>query len=82
MKQREEKFMNTDAAAAFLGARAGTLAAWRFKGIGPSYLKIEGIVVYRRVDLERYLRGAIVHTSRPVKPGHDRYLKQRQAMSA
>jgi len=82
MKQREEKFMNTDAAAAFLGARAGTLAAWRFKNIGPSFLKIEGLIVYRRADLERYLRDRVVTTSRPVKPGHDRYLKQRQAMSA
>jgi hypothetical protein len=40
----------------YLCRPTGTLANWRHKGIGPSYIKAGGRVLYRRVEVERWLR--------------------------
>jgi predicted DNA-binding transcriptional regulator AlpA len=42
-------------AAAFLGLKPSTLAAWRHQGRGPRYLKIGRSCFYRESDLEAWL---------------------------
>ena len=46
-------------AARRLGVRPSTLANWRWRGEGPSYVKIGGRVRYRLRDLARYLDGQV-----------------------
>lgn len=48
-----------DDAARRLGVRPSTLANWRWRGEGPSYVKIGGRVRYRLRDLARYLDGQV-----------------------
>jgi predicted DNA-binding transcriptional regulator AlpA len=42
-------------AAAYLGLKPSTLAAWRHKGRGPKYLKIGRSCFYREADIEEWL---------------------------
>ena len=42
-------------AAVYLRISADTLRRWRSKGSGPRYIKINGRILYRRRDLERFL---------------------------
>ena len=52
----EQKY-ETPAAARYLGGVAArTLEAWRVYGRGPRYLKIGDRVVYRRRDLDAWLK--------------------------
>ena len=80
-KQSDELLLNGDEAARVLGVRAGTLAQWRFRGIGPSYLRLGGTIVYKRGVLEKYLRDSVVTTDRPVRPSHNRW-SRREVVSA
>lgn len=50
-----DSLLNTDQAAAFIGARASTMDVWRSKGRGPRYLKVGNSIKYRRSDLINYL---------------------------
>lgn len=45
----------TQEAAAYLGLSPRTLAAYRSKGTGPAYMRIEGNVRYLKVDLDSYM---------------------------
>ena len=42
-------------AAAYLRISEDTLRHWRSKGLGPKYIKINGRILYRLRDLERFL---------------------------
>jgi excisionase family DNA binding protein len=42
-----------------------TLNDWRYKGVGPRYLRIGKHVRYRRADVEDWLRRQSVACSRP-----------------
>jgi hypothetical protein len=56
--------MNSDSAAAYLGVTVKTLAMWRWRGtVGPPYSKSGSRVVYRRSDLQAYLRTARRHST-------------------
>ncbi len=46
---------DTSAAAALLGVRPGTLEVWRYKGVGPRFIKCGSRVAYRLRDLNDYL---------------------------
>lgn len=49
--------LTTDEAARLLGLTAGQLAVWRQRGVGPSYLKIDGWRVrYESTAIEHYRR--------------------------
>ena len=37
-----------------LGVSQRTLEGWRYRGKGPAYLRLEGRIVYRIVDVERF----------------------------
>jgi predicted DNA-binding transcriptional regulator AlpA len=52
-------------AAALLGVRPQTLAAWRCQGKGPRFLKVGRSVFYRESDIEAWLDAqAIVPVSK------------------
>ena len=50
---------------AYLGGHVtvGTLSQWRFKGIGPRYIKIGRRPLYRRSDLDSWLAAQVVETN-------------------
>ena len=45
--------------AARLGVSPRTLEGWRYRGRGPAFLKLEGKVVYRLSDVERFEAGCL-----------------------
>ena len=47
--------MATAEASAYLGIPSATLAGWRYRGIGPTYVKIGGCIRYRQTDLDGYI---------------------------
>jgi len=63
----KSELLNTERAAELLGCRAGQLTMWRRLGRGPKYLKLGGAVLYRRSDLEAFLRASVVT---PCTRGH------------
>jgi len=44
-------FITSDEACAILGRAQKTLALWRWKGIGPAFIKVGVAVLYRRADV-------------------------------
>ena len=50
-----EPVFDTIAAAPLLGVKPGTLEVWRFKGIGPRFVKCGSRVIYRLRDINEYL---------------------------
>jgi hypothetical protein len=51
-------WLDSDAAAAYLGSTAGTLKNWRASGKGPRYHVVQDrLVRYHRDDLDRFVRG-------------------------
>jgi len=67
-----DQLLTTTEAAARLGIRPGTLAVWRSRRIGPSYLRRAGAfrprIFYRASDIEAYLRKQTVPEGRAPKP--------------
>lgn len=47
--------MNEKQAACYVGLSVHTLRMWRFKGIGPEYMKLGSAVRYQRGTLDAYL---------------------------
>lgn len=39
----------------YLQVKEGTLAEWRYRKVGPSYIKVGHYVRYRRADVEAWL---------------------------
>jgi hypothetical protein len=52
---RIEPVFDSIAAAPLLGVKPATLAFWRFKGIGPRFVKCGSRVIYRLRDINDYL---------------------------
>lgn len=67
-----ESFLNNSQAADLLGITPGTLYNWRAYGIGPRYSKESGRVVYRKVDVLRWLRTARCSKCGQTVPHRDR----------
>lgn len=51
-----QEYLNTKAAAKFLGLSAQRLEIWRSRGEGPPYAKISQAVRYKRSDLQDFMR--------------------------
>ena len=49
-------FLRTIEAAHFLGVRKSTLEAWRVRGGGPVFLKLNKAVRYRQQDLDEFTK--------------------------
>ncbi|WP_374471553.1 tyrosine-type recombinase/integrase [Phenylobacterium sp.] len=52
----QARWLDTPAAAAFLGNTVGTLQTWRWMGVGPSFRRIGRRIVYARADLQAWQR--------------------------
>jgi predicted DNA-binding transcriptional regulator AlpA len=52
-----EPYLNERQVSALTGLSLGTLRAYRFKGIGPSYFKVGRAVRYRASDVENFMAG-------------------------
>jgi len=50
----ESPFIDTEAAAAYLGLKKTTLEQWRSRGGGPFFYKMGHRCFYRREDLDAY----------------------------
>ncbi|MFZ2493907.1 MAG: helix-turn-helix domain-containing protein [Thermoanaerobaculia bacterium] len=60
----EQGLYTPEEAAHYLrGVSTSTLAHWRSAGRGPRYLKVGGIIRYRREDLERFVSRNVVATA-------------------
>lgn len=60
--------LRTTEAAGYLGLRKSTLEAWRCRGGGPVFLKLNKAVRYRKEDLDTFLRSRLrTNTSQYVK---------------
>lgn len=49
------ELLQTDAAGAYLDISPSTLAGWRSLGQGPAYIKMHGVVRYRKRDLDAFI---------------------------
>ena len=49
------EYLDTEAAAAFLGVKPGTMEIWRCNGDGPAFLKVGRVVRYSRADLVTWI---------------------------
>ena len=77
-----DAMLNTVEAGAFLNVKPGTMAAWRFRGVGPQFIRLEGQIFYRKSILERYLRDSVVVTSGRPNPRVRNRWSGREALSA
>jgi hypothetical protein len=59
-------------AAEYLGAKPQTLRTWRFRGVGPAFLKLMGKIKYQLPDLDAFIQKSRVE---PGKPKRGRRLK-------
>ena len=50
-------------AAGYLGLKPGTLAAWRWRGIGPAYIKIGRRIRYELSALDAFLQAGKISPS-------------------
>ncbi len=64
IKRSDEELLTVEQAARLLAVSPDRLASWRFRGVGPAFIRIESAVRYRRDDLESYLRVRRVRPSR------------------
>ena len=55
MNQLEKKYLTAGDAAQYVGYTPNTLAQYRCRKIGPSYLKARGRVLYAIEDLDRWV---------------------------
>jgi hypothetical protein len=50
----EVRHLNQEQLAHRLGVSQPTLEGWRYRGKGPAYLRLEGRIAYRLIDVERF----------------------------
>jgi predicted DNA-binding transcriptional regulator AlpA len=50
------RLITTREAAKVLGKSAATIRRWRYEGVGPNYVVLEGSVMYDVAVLEEYIR--------------------------
>ena len=55
LQQRIPQLVNTRKAAEILGRSPATLKRWRYEGVGPAYVEIEGRVSYDVAVLIEYI---------------------------
>jgi hypothetical protein len=57
-RETPSPWLDTDAAAGYLGASPGTMKNWRHYGEGPAYHVVnKKLVRYHRDELDAYVRG-------------------------
>jgi hypothetical protein len=58
-----DQLLTADEVAERIKKKTKTLANWRSQGIGPAYIKVEGGILYRARDVEKWLTSKVVHPS-------------------
>lgn len=53
--QHNQTFLDSNAAADYLGLKRTTLEAWRCRGGGPRFVKMGRLVKYRTADLDAFI---------------------------
>jgi hypothetical protein len=61
------KKLKPEEVAAIVEQTPKTLANWRWKGIGPSYVKLGNVIRYYADDVEEYVRAHYVQTEQSVE---------------
>jgi hypothetical protein len=64
----EVRHLNQEQLAQRLGVSQRTLEGWRYRGKGPAYLRLEGRIAYRVIDVERF-EFECLRTAHRVKSG-------------
>lgn len=71
MSQPERKYLTAADAAQYVGYTTNTLAQYRCRKIGPSYLKVRGRVLYAIADLDKWIESHRLYDEAPsVSRGH------------
>lgn len=55
---RHREYLTSKEIEALYGLNHKTLADWRSKGRGPTYIQDGGVILYRRLDVEAWLKSA------------------------
>ena len=61
-------YLDTQAAARYLGLSTASLEGWRSERRGPPFTKVGRAVRYRRTDLEEFMAGRLSPEARRVEP--------------
>ena len=56
-------FLDTIEAAQYLGLQKTTLEAWRCRGNGPQFVKLNRAVRYRQADLDAWIESRVRHNT-------------------
>ena len=67
MNQPERKYLTAADAAQYVGYTPNTLAQYRCRKIGPSYLKVRGRVLYAIEELDRWVETCAQVIALPTK---------------
>jgi hypothetical protein len=65
---RNSELFKPQTAAEIIGVQVGTLAAWRYRGIGPEFVRLNRSVYYPARSLAAFLK-ALPRGGVPAKPG-------------
>ena len=57
-----QEYLRPKEVEAIYGLKSNTLACWRGQGRGPAYVKDGDLILYRRLDVEAYLKSRRVRT--------------------
>ena len=56
----DEPLLDEDEASRELGVKSQTMSAWRYRGVGPRYIKVGKLVKYTPSFLREYIQSGIV----------------------
>jgi excisionase family DNA binding protein len=64
-----DRLLTIDELAYFLGVPVKTIYQWRYKGTGPTGLRVGRHVRYRQIDVDRWLDGLVEERAVPPRAG-------------
>lgn len=67
----DSKLLTDKEAAEYLTLSVSTLRAWRLKGVGPSYRKLEGAVRYNILDLNDFVDNNLINLNKKTQGALD-----------
>jgi len=67
----QQTYMTTAQAAHYGNVPAATLATLRSRGGGPPYIKLGSRVLYRKIDIDRWLEAGLRSSTSEPKPEND-----------
>jgi hypothetical protein len=64
MSVLDEPLLREDEAAKELHVRSQTMSSWRYRGIGPSYVRVGKLIFYKPSQLREYIEARVVRPTR------------------